>query len=104
MGVFNSPFSLLPKSGSIAESATDHSVRLQEDDQATKQPAAPVDAGPSENLSYEQKTTKKRTNKLKPHERYKQSQLMLDELFNNNSNYKRFFIIKANEECNKSVI
>ena len=55
MAVSNSPFSLLPKSDNVAESATDHFVRLQKDDQANKQPLAPVDTGPSEKLSSKQK-------------------------------------------------
>ena len=90
----------LPSLGSVANSTTkEHQQRLQANDSTYRQPFPPAGGRTSEgNIRNEEQRKQKRkfSNKLKPHERFKQHQLLLEETFTS-KNYKEFFNIKLKE-------
>ena len=82
----------LPLLERIANSATkEHQQRLQTDDPTYRQPFPPIGGRILEgNIRNEEQRIQKRrfSNKLKPHDRFKQNQLLLEETFTS-KNYKK---------------
>ena len=79
---------------------------LPENDETNKQLFTAKDAGTIDentNIKYKKANNKWKFQRLKPHEKYQQNQLLLEEMFNN-TNYKRYITIKADEDCNLANI
>ena len=96
----------LLKPDSVANKATDHQQKLHVGDQNNKQPFPRQSGGTfeSQNKSTNIKMYKRQNvNRLRPHDKYKQNQLRLEQMLTN-INYKRYFKIQANEERNLANI